>query len=194
MFLTSPWPWAGKQLQAFTQQYAWGPNELTHCCLETLFEIWVSFCSGSGLLPNRIKPLPEPTVDLSSKVFCGIHLRAISQEILKISIHKMSLTITLLELQPHFLGANELRILPCLGECPPLSLICLYPPICSSLAVWGVNKKKPLVTYASAHTGPEEEPQLGENWITAVASLQHTDLVASGTWHTTQLRLRQTLI
>ena len=39
---------------------------------------------------------------------CGIHTGAISQEMLKITIHDMSLKITDLRWQPHLLGANEL--------------------------------------------------------------------------------------
>ena len=39
---------------------------------------------------------------------CGIHLRAISHEMLKISILDVSLKITNLRLQPHFPGTNEL--------------------------------------------------------------------------------------
>ena len=39
---------------------------------------------------------------------CDIHLRAISQEMLKISIPDMLLKITTLALQPNLLGANEL--------------------------------------------------------------------------------------
>ena len=44
--------------------------------------------------------------------FCGIHLRAISEEILKISILNMSLNITNLKLQPHLPGTNELNTGP----------------------------------------------------------------------------------
>ena len=41
--------------------------------------------------------IPWTNADLSSQVFYGIYLRTISQELLQISIHKISLKITLLE-------------------------------------------------------------------------------------------------
>ena len=46
----------------------------------------------------------------------------------------------------------------------------------SSISLWGVLKKKPLLTVKNAHTGGDGK----ENWITAVTALQNTDLVASG--------------
>ena len=45
-------------------------------------QIWVNIGSGNGLLPDGTKPLPEPQKS-SSNVFCGIHVRAISQWVLK---------------------------------------------------------------------------------------------------------------
>ena len=47
-------------------------------------------------------------VDLSSKVFCGIHLRAISQEALMNLICNICSEITILKLV-HLPGANELN-------------------------------------------------------------------------------------
>ncbi|ELU06307.1 hypothetical protein CAPTEDRAFT_122475, partial [Capitella teleta] len=48
----------------------------------------------------------------------------------------------------------------------------------NSLCLWSVAKKKPMFTVKPAHDGsPVGAP--GENWITAVAALQHSDLVAS---------------
>ena len=47
--------------------------------------------------------------DLSSKVVCNIYLKAISQEMLKISILDMSLSNNNLRLQPYLPGANELK-------------------------------------------------------------------------------------
>ena len=44
--------------------------------------------------------------------FCGIHLTTISQEKLKISIHKISLKITLWKLMTHPPGANGFRQQP----------------------------------------------------------------------------------
>ena len=42
-------------------------------------------------------------------MFSGIHMSAISQEMLMNLFHKMCLEIALLELPPHFPGANELN-------------------------------------------------------------------------------------
>ena len=53
---------------------------------------WVNIGSGNGLVPDSPKPLPEPMV---STWFSGTHLTPISQEVLKISIHKISLEIHL---------------------------------------------------------------------------------------------------
>ena len=59
------------------------------------WEIWVSIGWGNGLLPHGTKPLNEPKFT-SSEVFCGYHLRAMSEVL-------MSLEITLLKLLPHLL-------------------------------------------------------------------------------------------
>lgn len=51
------------------------------------------------------------------------------------------------------------------------------------LCLWTVMKKKPSFTYRNAHSASisgESTQTVEENWITAVASLQFTDLVASG--------------
>ena len=48
--------------------------------------------------------------------FCGIHLATILQAVHEISLHGMSLKITILKLQPHPPGANEL-ILLCTIKC-----------------------------------------------------------------------------
>ncbi|XP_071138149.1 U3 small nucleolar RNA-interacting protein 2-like [Mytilus galloprovincialis] len=48
----------------------------------------------------------------------------------------------------------------------------------NSIALWGVMKKKPMVLVRNAHSGNSEEKS--EFWISAVASLQHTDLIATG--------------
>ena len=42
---------------------------------------------------------------------CGIHLRAISQEMLKTSILDKHMKIYNLQLQPHLVGTNELKVL-----------------------------------------------------------------------------------
>lgn len=46
----------------------------------------------------------------------------------------------------------------------------------SSLCLWGMLKKKPLVTIQNAHGSGE----MIANWITALAAHKNTDLVASG--------------
>ncbi|XP_033746030.1 U3 small nucleolar RNA-interacting protein 2-like [Pecten maximus] len=58
----------------------------------------------------------------------------------------------------------------------------------NSIALWVVAKKKPLVTIQNAHGRKDEDGDQNihkhvassENWITALTSLQHTDLIASG--------------
>ncbi|WAR26070.1 U3IP2-like protein [Mya arenaria] len=56
----------------------------------------------------------------------------------------------------------------------------------NSLSLWGAMKKKPLFTLRNVH-GPKQADENGnqrqseeENWISAVAALHNTDLVASG--------------
>lgn len=51
----------------------------------------------------------------------------------------------------------------------------------NSICLWSVMKKKPSVTYKNAHNG-EMNGNLSheENWISSVTSLQHSDLIASG--------------
>ena len=75
---------------------------LTHCSLAVLYGIieLVNICSGKGLLPDGV----------SSVRSYGIHLKAISQEMLKISVFDMSLKMSNLRLQPHLPGANELTM------------------------------------------------------------------------------------
>ncbi|XP_065909895.1 U3 small nucleolar RNA-interacting protein 2-like [Dysidea avara] len=48
-----------------------------------------------------------------------------------------------------------------------------------SIAVWNVQKKKPLVT--TSHSSEDTPPTgAGELWVTAIATLPYTDLIASG--------------
>ncbi|XP_071082885.1 U3 small nucleolar RNA-interacting protein 2-like [Haliotis cracherodii] len=49
----------------------------------------------------------------------------------------------------------------------------------NSVSLWSVNKKKPLTTVKQAHKAGEGQGHQ-ENWISAVVSLQNTDLVVSG--------------
>lgn len=61
---------------------------------------------------------------------------------------------------------------------------CVY--LFSTLSLWGAMKKKPLVTVRDAHGSKESEVSGSrphgeeENWITAVAALHNSDLLASG--------------
>ena len=51
-----------------------------------------------------------------------------------------------------------------------------------SLSLWAVTKKKPLCTVSKAHQ-PDDESYAGtprESWITSVATVRNTDLIASG--------------
>ena len=78
-------------------------SETNHCGLVTIngdIEIWVNIGLGNGLLPDGTKPLPEPPLihylNWSLKVFCGIQLRGISQEVFMNLICDMCSEITLL--------------------------------------------------------------------------------------------------
>ena len=50
---------------------------------------WVNIGSFNGMMPNATKPITYTKVDLSSKVFCGIYLWTISQEVLMNSVHSI---------------------------------------------------------------------------------------------------------
>ena len=66
----------------------------------------LNISSGSALSPDN-----RTNVDLSSKVFYGIHLWAISQEVLMNLIRNMCTEITTWNLLPYLPGANELKAL-----------------------------------------------------------------------------------
>ena len=55
----------------------------------------------------RHQAITGTNVDLSSVRSCGIHLRLITDEMLKISLLDVSLKIIDLKLQPHLPGASE---------------------------------------------------------------------------------------
>ena len=48
----------------------------------------VNIDSGNGLLPDGTKPLPEPMLTNHKLGYCGIHLRVVLREMLKISFLK----------------------------------------------------------------------------------------------------------
>ena len=56
--------------------------------------VYVNIGAGNGLLPDGTKPLPEPMLTNAQWGCCGIHLIAMSQEILKIFTVEMSLKFT----------------------------------------------------------------------------------------------------
>ena len=67
-----------------------------------------NIASGNGLIASDNKPFTWNNVDQSSTRSCAIHMRTISQEILKISFLDMSLKIANLWLQSLLPGANDL--------------------------------------------------------------------------------------
>ena len=81
-------------------------------------QVWASIDSGNGLLPDSSKQFPKPMLTLSSKVFCGIQLRAISQVLLMYS-GDYSFRFT-----KHLPWENQLRVLftapHCLSHIPLL--------------------------------------------------------------------------
>ena len=103
-----------------------------------------TFGSGNGLLPDGTKPLPQLMLT-SSVGFCGINPRPISQEVFKMTVHKMSLKNTLVKLLPHLPGANEL--IP--GGLVMLTCSCEPGQHCFRSYWWGVSiawlQLKPLI-------------------------------------------------
>ena len=69
---------------------------------------WVNIGSGNDLFPDGTKPIIRTNVDLWLLSCCGIHLSAISWEILKISIFDIVWKITNLTLQLHLQENKEL--------------------------------------------------------------------------------------
>ena len=62
--------------------------------------IWVNIGLGIGLLPDTKKAITQTNDDFSSKVFSGIHLSAISHEVLMNLIHNVYPEILLFNLLP----------------------------------------------------------------------------------------------
>ena len=83
----------------------------THMFINLLWH-WTNIGQGDGFLPGRNKPLPEPIYwIIIPNRSCGIHLGAFSQAVLMMNwIRNMRLEVTLLELQPHLSGTNELNV------------------------------------------------------------------------------------
>ena len=73
-------------------------------------EIWISIGSGIGLLPNGTQTINWTNVDFLLMRYCGIYLRAISQEMLKISFLEMSVKIPNLSSHLRFSETVELKL------------------------------------------------------------------------------------
>ena len=94
-------------------------------------KFWVTIGSDNGLLP-------EPNVNLSSKEFCDVPLKAISQELLMNLIHNICSKVILLKLLPHFPGANELSTRPGHQPSGPQMVAKVIHPINSYWCLWAV--------------------------------------------------------
>ena len=78
----------------------------THCSLLTPY----GDIDQSQHWHRQWQAITRTNVDLSLKVFCGIHLRAISQGLTNL-IHNMHSEIAQLKSLPHLLGADELFLM-----------------------------------------------------------------------------------
>ena len=98
-------------------------------CKYSVMQIVLSNLSMSSVIDYQtiMKETLAPTwtnVDLSSKVFCSIQLRAISQERLNISIPHISFKMTNSQLQLQLLETNEVFIMSRnLAECVAAPLL-----------------------------------------------------------------------
>ena len=117
---------------------------LIYCCPHILTWIWVNIGSGNGFLLTGTKPLPEPMLINHPVRYCGMHMRAISQELHRISITDLSLKITNLRSQMHILGAGGLSN-------------CLVP------NRWQHRSLMPYVTWEHRHLG---SLKIADIWIT----------------------------
>ena len=71
-------------------------------------KIWVNIASRNGLLPDSAKPLPEPMLTEHPRGFVAF-TRAISKEILEISLNILYKFKKYLRFQPHLPLVNTLR-------------------------------------------------------------------------------------
>ena len=76
------------------------------------------------LVAWRHQAITWTNVHLIWTSFCGILLRAISQEMLKISVPKMNLKITILKLFPHLPGASEWHYFTSKSPCTRFRICC----------------------------------------------------------------------
>ena len=81
---------------------------LTHCGLVTPYDdkVMGQHCFSYWLVAWWHQAITWTSVDLS-KMFCGIHVSAISQDLLKKLFHEMSLKIVPLKSKPYLPGVKE---------------------------------------------------------------------------------------
>ena len=107
-------------------------------------EIWVNIGSGNGLLPDGTKPLPD-AMDFSLVKCFGIHLRAVSQELLINFRWNMCLEIALLKLLPHLSAVNELNSFHCHFWVMNITGFLQKNCISYVIAQWCIRNTKPLM-------------------------------------------------
>ena len=74
--------------------------------------LWINSLSHSDVTVTwRHQAITWTNVDLLSKLFCGLHLRAVSQDLLMNLIRHMFLETALLKLLPHLPAAIELKFM-----------------------------------------------------------------------------------
>ena len=90
-------------------------TELTHCGLVTPYDDIKlgQHCFRLWLVAWWHQAITRHNVDLSSVEFCDTHLTPISQEVLKISIYKMSFKNIIVKLLLHLSVASETELLLC---------------------------------------------------------------------------------
>ena len=100
----------------------------THCGFTTPYgDIDLGqYCSGNGSVPDLHQAISWTDADLPSVGFCGTRRRPMPQELLIVSICKMSLK-TLKILLQHVPGANELAKCDC-SCCTAMQPCCVFSP------------------------------------------------------------------
>lgn len=78
------------------------------------------------------------------------------------------------------MGEHRAGVVPGVGREPPQPPHPSRP--CSSVALWGLTKKKPLVLARQAHGEQDSQGLQQPYWISAVAALRSSDLLATGEW------------
>lgn len=70
----------------------------------------------------------------------------------------------------------------CVGAGRAVPPTCLIPAPRSSVALWGLAKKKPLELVRQSHGTQGDHDLEQPYWVSAVAALRNSDLVATGAW------------